>query len=56
MLVLENGIDFEIDKDDENIKKVEKRTRTTKYCPSPISAINRFGVYTALKFSESKFT
>ena len=47
MLVLENGIDFEIDKDDGNIKKVEKRTRTTKYCPSPISAINRFGVYAA---------
>ena len=49
MLVLENGIDFEIDKDDGNIKKVEKRTRTTKYCPSPISAINHFGVYTAPK-------
>ena len=32
MLVLEKGIDFEIDKDDGNIKKVEKRTRTTKYC------------------------
>ena len=25
MLVLENGIDFEIDKDDGNIKKVEKQ-------------------------------
>ncbi|WP_418776388.1 hypothetical protein, partial [Holdemanella biformis] len=44
---LRKGIDFEIDKDDRSIKMVEKRTRTTKCCPSPISAINRFGVYAA---------
>ena len=30
MLVLEKGIDFEIDKDGGSIKMVEKRTRTTK--------------------------
>ena len=47
MLVLEKGIDFEIDKNDESIKIIEKKTRTTKCCPSPISAINRFGVYAA---------
>ena len=45
MLVLEKGIDFEIDKDDGSVKMVEKWTRTTKCCPSPISATNRFGVY-----------
>ena len=48
MLVLEKGIDFEIDKDDGSVKMVEKKTRTTKCCPSPISAINRFEVYTTL--------
>ena len=47
MLIFKKGIDFEIDKDDRSIKMVEKRTRTTKCCPSPISAINRFGVYAA---------
>ena len=44
---LRKGIDFEIDKDDRSIKMVEKRTRTTKCCPSLISATNRFRVYAA---------
>jgi hypothetical protein len=47
MLILEKGIDFEIDKNNGSIKIIEKKTRTTKCCPSPISAINRFGVYAA---------
>ena len=48
MLVLEKGIDFEIDKDDGSIKMVEKKEPDNKCCPIPITAINRFGVYTAL--------
>ena len=44
---LREGIDFEFNKDDGSVKMVEKRTRTTKCCPSPISAINRFWVYAA---------
>ena len=48
MLIFKKGIDFEIDKDNGSIKIVEKkRTRTTKCCPSPKLAINRFGVYAA---------
>ena len=30
MLILEKGIDFEIDKNDGSIKLIKKRTRTTK--------------------------
>ena len=50
MLVLEKGIDFEIDKDDSSIKMVEKKDpdNQIKCCPSLISAINRFGVYAPL--------
>ena len=44
---LRKGIGFEIDKDVGSIKMAEKRARTTKCCPSLISAINRFGVYAA---------
>ena len=44
---LREGIDLEFNKDDGSVKMVEKKTRTTKCCPSPISAINRFGVYAA---------
>lgn len=46
MLVLKKGIDFEIDKDDINVKMVEKKDpdNQIKCCPSPILAINRFGV------------
>ena len=45
---LRKGIDFEIDKNDGSVKIVEKMAPDKKYCPSPISAINRFGVYAAL--------
>ena len=44
---LRKGIDFEIDKNDGSVKIVEKMDPDKKYCPSPISAINRFGVYAA---------
>ena len=44
---LRKGIGFEIDKDVGSIKMAEKRARTTKCCPSLISATNRFGVYAA---------
>ena len=47
MLILEKGIDFEINKNDGSVKIVEKMDPDKKYCPSPISAINRFGVYAA---------
>ena len=43
---LKKGIDFEIDKDNGSVKIIEKN-RTTKCCPSPKLAINRFGVYAA---------
>lgn len=44
---LRKGIDFEIDKNDGSVKIVEKMDPDKKYCPSLISAINRFGVYAA---------
>ena len=46
MLVLEKGIDFEIDKNDGSVKMVEKKDPDNQIecCPSPILAINRFGV------------
>ena len=44
---LRKGIGFEIDKDVGSIKMAEKRARTTKCCPSLISATNRFRVYAA---------
>ena len=47
MLILEKGIDFEIDKNDGSTKIIEKKTRTTKCCPSLISATNHLGVYAA---------
>ena len=46
MLIFKKGIDFEIDKDNGSVKIIEKN-RTTKCCPSPKLAINRFGVYAA---------
>ena len=44
---LREDIDFGFNKDDGSVKMVEKKTWTTTCCPSLISAINCFEVYTA---------
>ena len=55
MLVLEKGIDFEIDENDGSIKMVEKKEADNKYCLASNDATNRFGVYAAPQFLEEQF-